>query len=139
VWFRDQAHLESVLAGLASAGFTGKLGLSVDKFHGIQTTALADFCRTARRVFERDSIVSLSYASRHPDAGLEPVHALAREPDALAGATSNHCYFCWYVLTRGLAAGVSGGGGQVGEWTGTRPSQAGELIQIGLPKPSSDS
>ena len=28
---------------------------------------------------------------------------LARDPDALPGATSNHCYFCWYVLTRGLA------------------------------------
>ena len=26
---------------------------------------------------------------------------LARDPDALPGATSNHCYFCWYVLTRG--------------------------------------
>jgi hypothetical protein len=79
VWFRDPAHLERVLRGLARAGFTGKLGLSVDKFHGIQTAALADFCRSARRVFRRDNILSLSYASRHPDQGLEPVHALAGE------------------------------------------------------------
>jgi hypothetical protein len=49
---------------------------------------------------------------------------LARDPTALPGATSNHCYFCWYVLTRGLAPGVAGGGGQVGNWTG-------ELIQLG--------
>src|SRR6266571_3233977 len=35
VWFRDAAHLEAVLKDLAGAGFTGKLGLSVDKFHGI--------------------------------------------------------------------------------------------------------
>ena len=48
---------------------------------------------------------------------------LARDPDALPGATSNHCYFCWYVLTRGLAAGVDGGGGQVGAWTGSQPER----------------
>jgi hypothetical protein len=83
VWFRDAAHLEDVLDGLAEAGFTGKLGLSVDKFHGIQTARLADFCRTARRVFGRDNILSLSYASRHPGQGLEPVHALARELGAV--------------------------------------------------------
>jgi hypothetical protein len=262
VWYRDLAHLEAVLTELADAGFTGKLGLSVDKFHGIQTAALADFCRAARRVFERDNIVSLSYASRHPDAGLEPVHALARaldavvewspmlgryllvapeltmvlnwnhfapveraehftggwdgrwfeedycegpgqalivtprgevkpccgfasdldqltigniyrdrvarivrrarrhpyvgkvfregltairdqvlarDPNALPGATSNHCYFCWYVLTRGLASGVSGGGGQVGQWTGARPGQGRELIQIGTERFREDS
>jgi hypothetical protein len=254
VWFRDRAHLESVLGALAAAGFTGKIGLSVDKFHSIQTARLAEFCRTARRVFGRDNVLSLSYASRRPDQGLEPVYALARElgavvewsellgrymlvapdltmtlnwnhlapveraerftgawdgrwfdedycegpgqalivnprgdvkpccgfasdldqltigniyrdtvrqivrrarrhpyvgkvfrkgltairdetlardPGALPGATSNHCYFCWYVLTRGLASGVSGGGGQVGGWTGERPNYTGELIQLG--------
>jgi hypothetical protein len=255
VWFRDAEHLEATLHALAGAGFTGKLGLSVDKFHGIATARAAEFCRAARRVFERDNIVSVSYASRHPDHGLEPVHALARElaavvdwsdtlgryllvspeltitlnwnhlapveraerfsgawdgkwfaedycegpgqalivnprgevkpccgfasdldqltignihtdtvarivrrarrhpyvgkvfrdgltairdeilardPHALPAATSNHCYFCWYVLTRGLAAGMPGGGGQVGAWTGTRPNRNGELIQLGL-------
>src|SRR5262249_2732745 len=35
---------------------------------------------------------------------------LSRDPAALPGATSNHCFFCWYVLTRGLANGVNGGG-----------------------------
>jgi len=83
VWFRDGAHLEAVLGGLAATGFDGKLGLSVDKFHGIETQALAEFCRTARRVFERDNIVSLSYASRRPDQGLEPIRALARQLDAV--------------------------------------------------------
>jgi len=261
VWYRDVAHLETVLGGLADAGFTGKLGLSVDKFHGMETTALADFCRVARRVFRRDTILSISYASRRPDQGLEPVYALAgalgavvewsevlgrylvvgpectmtlnwnhlapveraerltggwdggwfqedycegpgqalivnprgevkpccgfasdldqltigniyhdtvarivhrarrhpyvgkvfregltavrdeilaRDPDALPGATSNQCYFCWYVLTRGLAAGVSGGGGQVGGWTGPRPNYKGELIQVGLLRKGAD-
>ncbi len=57
---------------------------------------------------------------------------LARDPDALPGATSNHCYFCWYALTRGLASGVSGGGGKVGAWVGERPNHAGELIQLGV-------
>lgn len=256
VWHLDAAHLEPILTDLRAAGYTGKLGVSVDKFHGKHTHAAAEFCRVARRVFDRDNIVSLSYASRSPEQGLEPVHDLAREldavvdwspalhryllvapeftmvvnwnhlaaveraegykgswdgawfeedycegpgqalivtprgevkpccgfasdldqltignlhtdsvadilararahpyvgkvfreglsairaeilardPNALPGATTNHCYFCWYVLTRGLAAGVSGGGGQVGDWTGTRPNFAGELLQLGLP------
>src|SRR5438874_5058308 len=83
VWHRDAHHLAAVLGELAAAGFTGKLGVSVDKFHGIQTATVADFCRTARRIFERDNIVSLSYVSRRPDAGLEPVHALAGELNAV--------------------------------------------------------
>jgi radical SAM protein with 4Fe4S-binding SPASM domain len=255
VWYRDAAHLEEVLGELHATGFSGKLGLSVDKFHGIHTAQVAQFCRAARRIFDRDTIVSLSYASRQPDLGLEPVHALAKEldavvewsavlgryllvapdltmtlnwnhlapveraerftgawdgewfvedycegpgqalivnpkgevkpccgfasdldqltignihhdtvkqiihrarrhpyvgkvfreglsairdeilardSDALPGATSNHCYFCWYVLTRGLANGVNGGGGQIGAWTGDRPNYTGELIQLGM-------
>lgn len=253
VWFQDLPHLKRLLRQLKEAGFTGKLGLSVDKFHGVHTAKLADFCRAARTIFDRDNVVAISYASRHPESGLEPVHALARElngvvdwsdllgrfllvapdctmtlnwnhlapveraerlagawdgtwfeedycegpgqalivnprgevkpccgfasdldqltigniyqdsvsaiirrgrkhpyvgkvfrkglsairdeilarnPDALPGATSNHCFFCWYVLTRGLASGVNGGGGQIGNWTGTRPNHAGELIQL---------
>jgi hypothetical protein len=256
VWHRDGPHLEAVLTDLRDAGFTGKLGLSVDKFHGMDIGKLAGFCRTARRVFDRDTILSLSYASRSPDKGLEPIRRLAdelggvlawsdllhrhmlvsddltmtlnwnhlatveraeglpgdpwdggwfaedycegpgqalivnprgevkpccgfasdldqltignvhtdsvegvikaarkhpvvgrifregltairddilaRDPAALPGATSNHCYFCWYVLTRGLATGANGGGGQVGRWTGDRPNYAGELIQLGI-------
>jgi hypothetical protein len=34
------------------------------------------------------------------------------------------------VLTRGLAEGLPGGGGQIGQWTGSRPNQA-ELVQLG--------
>ena len=83
VWHNDAAHLESVLVELRNAGFTGKLGLSVDKFHGTHTAKAVEFCRVARRVFNRDNIVSLSYASRHPDQGLEPVRELARELDAV--------------------------------------------------------
>jgi len=257
VWQRDHKDLAGVLGKLAKTGFDGKLGLSVDKFHGIETEKLAEFCRAARKTFDRDSIVSISYASRSPHEGLEParklatalgavidwsdllhryllvapdltitlswnhlapveraeklggawdgawfaedycegpgqalivnprgevkpccgfasdldqltignIHTddvatviqnarthpyvgklfregltairdevLARDPAALPGATSNHCYFCWYVLTRGLAAGTGGGGGQVGNWTGTQPNYQGELVQIGLRK-----
>jgi hypothetical protein len=257
VWQSDKKHLTKVLCDLHEAGYTGKLGLSVDKFHGIHTPDLAEFCRTARRVFGRDNVVSLNYASRRPDQGLEPIQrlaeelggvvewsdllrrfllvspdltvtlnwnhlapveraekmdgawdgvwfeedycegpgqalivnpkgdvkpccgfasdldqltignihkhtvaqivrrgrehpyvgkvfregltairdeVLARDPDALPDATSNHCYFCWHVLTRGLAEGVSGGGGQIGNWTGQRPNVHGELLQIGLLK-----
>lgn len=254
VWFQDEGQLRETLTALKNAGFTGKLGLSVDKFHGIETAKLARFCRTAREIFARDTILSLSYASRRPEVGREPVdrlgaelgglvewsdvlgrfllvapdftmtvnwnflapveraerlsgawdgewfaedycegpgqalivnprgevkpccgfasdldqltigniytdsvreiiengrnhpyvgkvfregltairdEILARDPGSLPGATSNHCFFCWYVLTRGLASCVSGGGGQVGNWTGQRPNHAGELIQLG--------
>ena len=258
VWHRDVAHLSQVLTELRNAGFAGKLGLSVDKFHGMDIAKLAEFCHQARKVFGKDTILSLSYASRHPDQGLEPIHRLAteldavidwsavlhrhllvsddftmtlnwnhlatveraeklpgdpwdgawfeedycegpgqalivnprgevkpccgfasdldqltigniysdsvhqiienarshpyvgrvfregltairdeilaRDPNALPGMTSNHCYFCWHVLTRGLADGVNGGGGKVGNWTGDRPNFAGELIQLGMRK-----
>src|SRR4051812_37530016 len=55
VWHATRADipLRPTLKNLKKAGFTGKLGLSVDKFHGIQTGALAEFCRVAREVFER--------------------------------------------------------------------------------------
>ena len=83
VWHHDAAHLEAVLAPLAAMGYSGKLGLSVDKFHGIHTAKIVEFCRVAARLFDRDNVLSLSYASRHPDQGLEPVRTLARELDAV--------------------------------------------------------
>ncbi|MFL5342800.1 MAG: radical SAM/SPASM domain-containing protein [Gemmataceae bacterium] len=257
VWFDTETQLETVLGELAATGYSGKIGLSVDKFHGVYTEKLVTFCRAARCIFDRDAILSLSYASPAPGRGLQPVHALAkaldavvewsdmlhryllvgpeftmtlnwnhlaaveraehlpsnwdgqwfeedycegpgqalivtprgevkpccgfasdldqltignihrdsaaeiieharnhpyvgklfreglsairdeilaRDPNALPGATSNHCYFCWYVLTRGLANGVGGGGGQVGNWVGERPNHAGDLLQIGVRK-----
>lgn len=83
VWYQDECRLQTVLTDLQDAGFTGKLGLGVDKFHGIRTADLVTFCKTARRIFGRDNILSLAYASRNPHAGLEPVHMLARELDAV--------------------------------------------------------
>ena len=79
VWQTDAGHLEATLTALRDAGFTGKLGLSVDKFHGIQTEALAEFCHVARRVFRRDDILSLSYASRAPHLGLDRVRGFPLE------------------------------------------------------------
>ncbi len=265
VWYRDHEHLEANLVQLAETGFSGKLGLSVDRFHFVPNAGeppisiekLAHFCHSARRVFGRDTILSLSYASRDPHQGLEPIQKLAaaldavvewseplgryllvaadltmtlnwnhlapveraerftggwdgvwfqedycegpgqalivnpkgevkpccgfasdldqltignihrdsvadiirnarrhpyvgkvfrkgltairdeilaRDPAALPGATSNHCFFCWYVLTRGLARGVSGGGGQVGNWIGSTPHSTRELLQVGTLK-----
>jgi hypothetical protein len=259
VWFANKAHLVQVLTDIRDNGFSGKLGLSVDKFHGMDIPKLAEFCRTSRQVFDRDTILSLSYASRSPEKGLEPIRrladelggviewsnllrrymlvsddltmtlnwnhlatveraeslpgnpwdgswfeedycegpgqalivnprgevkpccgfasdleqltigniytdsvedviqkarthpyvgkvfrdglrdirdeVLARDPTSLPGETTNHCYFCWYVLTRGLVVGVNGGGGKVGKWTGDRPNFTGELVQLGLPGP----
>ena len=83
VWFRDEPHLRAVLTELRDAGFTGKLGLGVDKFHGIRTEDLALFCKTTREVFARDTILSLAYASRDVNAGLEPVRRLAETLDGV--------------------------------------------------------
>ena len=88
-----------MLAPLAECGFDGKIGLSIDKFHGMDTAKVVEFCRVTRKVFDRDNILSLSYASRHPDQGLEPVRALARCPrcrDRLVGRSAP------------LSAGVAG-------------------------------
>jgi hypothetical protein len=257
VWYRDTDHLNDTLQQLKGAGFSGKIGLSVDKFHGMDIQSLAQFCRTCRSVFARDTVLSLTYASRDPRQGTEPIgrlasalggvlewsdllhryllvtpdltmtcnwnqlapveraeqltggwdgdwfvedfcegpgqalvvnprgevkpccgfasdldqltigniytdtvadivrqarehpyvgrvfregltairdEILARDSDALPGATSNQCFLCWYVLTRGLVDGVSGGGGQIGNWTGPRPNFRGELLQVGLKK-----
>src|SRR5215217_7258902 len=60
VWHRDAAHARSVLSELRDAGFSGKIGLSVDKFHGLDVAKLAEFCRVARAVFNRDTVLSLS-------------------------------------------------------------------------------
>ena len=73
-------------------------------------------------------------ARRHPFVGKvfrEGLTAIRDEilktnTESLPAATSNHCYFCWYMLTRGLAADTPGGGGQVGEWTGPQPSPMGD-------------
>jgi organic radical activating enzyme len=83
VWFTDEEQLVRELTALRDAGFAGKLGLSVDKFHGRHVKEAALFCRTAGRVFQRDNVVSLSYASRAPDQGLEPARELAHELDAV--------------------------------------------------------
>lgn len=256
VWFEDERHLRWVLSQLRDVGFRGKIGLSVDKFHGIHTEKLAQFCRIAREVFPSDTILSLSYASGNPHTGLEPIRRLAQaldavveyspalgryllvsdtitmtlcwnhlapveraenlpgqpwdgkwfiedycegpgqalivnprgdvkpccgfasdldqltigniyrddvqtiirrarrhpivgtifrrglsalrdqilaeNPDALPGATSNHCFFCWYILTRGLVKGVHGGGGQTGRWTTPVGGETPQMIPLGL-------
>src|SRR5262245_14500463 len=43
VWHRDAGLLRSTLTELRDAGFTGKVGLSVDKFHGMDIAKLAEF------------------------------------------------------------------------------------------------
>jgi len=37
---------------------------------------------------------------------------LARDPEALPGETSNHCFFCWYVLVKNLVSVPAGAGGK---------------------------
>ena len=60
LWFRDSRQLTDVLGKLERTGFSGKLGLSADQFHGLEIEPLAEFRRTARQVFKRDNLISLS-------------------------------------------------------------------------------
>jgi hypothetical protein len=244
-WYEDRAHLERVLRELRDTGYSGRIGLSVDKFHPVKTERLALFCEVVADVFERDDILAINYASAARAKGLERVEALARalggtvgwsdllgghmlvtdrlsatlhwnhlapveraerlgggfdggpwfeedfcegpgqalivtpkgevkpccgfasdldqltigsiyehsaeetiararrhpyvgklfregltairaevlaaHPDAVPGPTSNHCFFCWYALTRGLVEGLPGGGGKVGAWISPAP------------------
>lgn len=83
VWYLDDAQLRSVLNSLREVGFSGKIGLSIDKFHGIRTSELATFCLVTREIFDRDNILSLSYASVSPEKGLEPIHKLTQELDGI--------------------------------------------------------
>lgn len=238
-WWRDVAFLETTLKRLFRSGFTGRLALSVDRFHPVRTDLHAQFCRSAARVSGRDDILCIAYASPSPTEGLERVRTLAqalggvvewsetlgrfmmvspevsatlnfnhlaaveraegitdnwdggwfeedycegpgqafivnprgevkpccgfasdldqltignihehsardlvrmgrehpyvgvvfgkglcavrdailaKDPSALPGKTTNHCFFCWYALTRGLAEGVQARGGHVGNW-----------------------
>ena len=244
-WYEDRAQLERVLTELRDTGYSGRIGLSVDKFHPVRTERLVTFCEVVADVFQRDDILAINYASADRKKGLERVQALAKamnaaigwsdvlggymlvsdrhsavlhwnhlapieraerlgggfdgdtwfgedwcegpgqaliitpkgeikpccgfasdldqltigsihehsakeairlgrahpyvgkvfrdgllkvrdevlaaRPDALPGATSNHCFFCWYVLTRGLVEGLPGGGGKVGDWISPAP------------------
>src|SRR5439155_21349029 len=133
VWFEED-YCEGPGQGLTviprgevkpCCGFASDLDqLTIGNIH---TDTVAGIVRRARRH---------PYVGKVFREGLTAIRdeILARDPDALPGKTSNHCYFCWYVLTRGLAAGVGGGGGQVGNWIGSRPSAVENLIQIGIPK-----
>ena len=38
---------------------------------------------------------------------------VARDPSALPGATSNHCYFCWYVLSKAVVPVASPRSGRI--------------------------
>src|SRR5581483_5072047 len=44
VWFTGERQLEAILTDLRDAGYTGKIGLSVDKFHGRHAEQLVTFC-----------------------------------------------------------------------------------------------
>src|SRR3954452_13603193 len=43
VWFENKGRLDTTLTELRDAGYTGKLGLSVDKFHGTHTDDFVTF------------------------------------------------------------------------------------------------
>ena len=84
VWHRDAGHLEVSADGTATKPASPAKSASAWTSSTALTFAkLAEFCRVARAVFDRDTILSLSYASRAPDQGLEPIRKLAEVLDAV--------------------------------------------------------
>ncbi|HVY61739.1 MAG TPA: radical SAM protein, partial [Planctomycetota bacterium] len=81
-WYEDEKHLRKVLRDLKKTGYSGRIGLSVDKFHPVRTERLALFCEVTAEVFRRDDIISINSASASREKGLERVEALAK---ALSG------------------------------------------------------
>src|SRR4029077_14891726 len=50
----DRAHLRTILADLYGAGFSGRIGVSIDKFHPVRTPVLRAFCEAVAEVSGRD-------------------------------------------------------------------------------------
>ena len=83
VWHDDAAHLDAVLTDLRDAGFTGKLGLSVDKFHGIaHRQGWPSSAASPAGSSTATTSCRCPTPAAHPDQGLEPVRDLAAELDA---------------------------------------------------------
>jgi len=85
VWYEDRKHLETVMRDLYATGYSGRIGVSVDKFHPAKTERLKVFCEVVRAVSGRDDALSINYASKARDEGLERLHALAKSLDATIG------------------------------------------------------
>ncbi|HCM27006.1 MAG TPA: hypothetical protein DIC34_10755 [Treponema sp.] len=97
VWWKDEAELAEALDGLADAGFDGKIGLSVDAYHGQAADRLLAFIRTAHEAFgRRDCVEITSVISADDGPLLQTFRTLAsglggmllmdgKEPAAIAG------------------------------------------------------
>ncbi len=101
-WYRDLAHLEQTLRRLFEAGYTGRLSVSVDRFHPVPVDRIAQFCRSAVAVSGRDDALCISYASTGRDEGLEEARSLAKELDGVVEFSK--ALGCWMLVSRNLSA-----------------------------------
>ncbi len=60
VWFRDKAHLESVLYKLYDYGYDGTICVSADAFHGKNPGKIVTFIETALKIWGRGDLISIA-------------------------------------------------------------------------------
>jgi len=122
VWFRNDRELKSTLTELHEAGFDGTFGVSVDAFHKQDLRKVADFIRTAIRLWERDEcvqIVSVSGASDQETAvKLQTLDGflgkkLSRAVIALSSAATDSCLIDPWSADRWFEDDFCRGPGQV--------------------------
>ena len=79
VWFPDEPALRETLGRVAASGFDGKLGLSVDTWHGQPEDRLLAFVRAAFEAFGRKDCIDI-LSVKAPDEGpaLARLGALAK-------------------------------------------------------------
>lgn len=68
VWYRDEAALRETLGRVADAGFDGKIGLSVDTWHGQPEDRLLAFVGAVFEAFGRKDCIDI-LSVRAPDEG----------------------------------------------------------------------
>lgn len=81
-WWRDEAELERTLASLRDAGFDGKIGISIDAYHGQPLDRLAAFFRAVFAAWGRRDCCEIAWATSSDD---EPLFSLFRDLAAALG------------------------------------------------------
>ena len=71
--------------------------------NGLQALGGGPALRTGRLLLGQ-GLVSTSRGVEAVIGHTVAVVQMTPDPNALPGATSNHCYFCWYVLSKALVA-----------------------------------
>lgn len=71
VWFKNTAHLETVLSNLFHAGYDGTICMSIDAFHAQSLIKIRGFIKAALRIWRRPDVISIACVRGVRDAESE--------------------------------------------------------------------